>query len=449
MIAAARRDMGLDPEQFARAAAEDVGKSSVDILTSEVLPLLAAMRFLERSAEGILRPRRLGRKGLPLWLTGVDSEVQRVPFGTMLVIGPSNYPLMLAGIQAVQALVAGNTVVWKPGRGGRSIAEALAKVLKRAGLPDGLLRVTDESVAAAERELAGDVDKVFFTGSVPSGRAVLRQAAERVIPCVVELSGCDALIVLPGADLSRVVRALTFGMRLNGSSTCMAPRRVLLVGATETVKAQLVERLLEAFGTVETIGLAPSTCERLGVLLEESAALGGRVHGAMADGRMRPILVVDGSPAMGIAREDIFAPVLTLITLATTDDVVAAQAENPFGLTASIFGKEAECRALAERLEVGSVFINDVIVPSADPRLPFGGRRFSGFGVTQGAEGLLEMTAVKTVSVRRTKSTWHFDQLTKHHETLFMGFIQATYAGRWAERLRGLRESVRAGRHLR
>ena len=177
MIAAARRDMGLDPEQFARAAAEDVGKSSVDILTSEVLPLLAAMRFLERSAEGILRPRRLGRKGLPLWLTGVDSEVQRVPFGTMLVIGPSNYPLMLAGIQAVQALVAGNTVVWKPGRGGRSIAEALAKVLKRAGLPDGLLRVTDESVAAAERELAGDVDKVFFTGSVPSGRAVLRQAA--------------------------------------------------------------------------------------------------------------------------------------------------------------------------------------------------------------------------------------------------------------------------------
>ena len=105
----------------------------------------------------------------------------------------------------------------------------------------------------------------------------------------------------------------------------MAPRRVLLVGATETVKAQLVERLLEAFGTVETIGLAPSTCERLGVLLEESAALGGRVHGAMADGRMRPILVVDGSPAMGIAREDIFAPVLTLITLATTDDVVAAQ----------------------------------------------------------------------------------------------------------------------------
>ncbi len=449
MLANARNAIALDPELFFQASHESLRKTSVELLTSEVLPLLAGMRFLEQSAEEILRPRRLGRKGLPLWLTGIDSEVQRVPFGKVLVIGPSNYPLMLAGLQTVQALAAGNSVVWKPGLGGRDIADAFARVLQHAGLPDGLLRVTGESVAAAEREIAAGVDKVFFTGSVASGKAVLRQLAERVIPCVVELSGCDAFIVLPGAKMDRVVQAATFGMRLNGSSTCMAPRRLLLVGATQQQKDELVERLRTAFQAVEPVQVTASTQQRLEGMLAEATASGARVCGVASTEGMRPILVADGAPTLAIAQEDIFAPVFTVIELDDVAGVLEAQASNPFGLTASIFGNEAECKALADQLEVGTVFINDVIVPTADPRLPFGGRRQSGFGVTQGVEGLLEMTAIRTIATRKTSSTWHLEPITAAHGEFFAGFVRAAYGGGWRNRIRGMREVIRTGRNLR
>jgi acyl-CoA reductase-like NAD-dependent aldehyde dehydrogenase len=244
------------------------------------------------------------------------------------------------------------------------------------------------------------------------------------------------------------VKALTFGMRLNGSSTCMAPRRLLLVGAAQQQTDQLVERLLEAFQTVTPVRLSSRTYQQLGPLLRDASLAGARVHGHLADAMTRPILVADGTPAMAITQEDIFAPVVTLIALATANDVVAAQVESPFGLSASIFGDESTCRALADQLEVGNVFINDVIVPSADPRLPFGGRRMSGFGVTQGREGLLEMTAIKTVAVRRMRSTWHFDPMTDGHGGFFAGFIRTAYADRLGERIRGVRETIRTGRHL-
>ncbi len=449
VLARARNSMALDPDRFFREGRAETRKVSVDTLTSEVLPLLAGIRFLEKSAEEILRPRRLGREGLPLWLVGVSSEVRRVPFGRVLVIGPSNYPLMLAGLQTVQALAAGNSVVWKPGAGGSEVAETFAAFLKEAGLPDGLLRVTDESVAAAEREIEAGADKVFFTGSVPAGKAVLRRLAEKVVPCVVDLSGCDALIVLPGADVGLVVKALAFGMRLNGSSTCMAPRRVLLVGTTSQQKDTLVERLLVAFQSVEPVRLNTATHQRLGPLLEDAVADGARVCGVFSDEGMRPILVADGAPSMAVAQEDIFAPVVTLIALKDVAEVLAAQAANPFGLTASIFGPEAACRALAQKLDVGSVFINDVIVPSVDPRVPFGGRRMRGFGVTQGVEGLLEMTSIQTIAARsRLTGTWHLAPMTGHHGGLFAGVIRLTYANRLTEKIRGVKEAIRSVRRL-
>ena len=105
---------------------------------------------LERKAPSILRSQRLGASGKPVWLPGVTAEIERVPLGTVLVIGPSNYPLFLPGVQVFQALAAGNGVIWKPGRGGRSVALVVANALSQAGLPEGLLVVTGEDTAAAE-----------------------------------------------------------------------------------------------------------------------------------------------------------------------------------------------------------------------------------------------------------------------------------------------------------
>ena len=139
--------------------------SRAETLAAEILPLADACRFLEREAEALLAPRPLGRRGRPFWLTGSSVELRREPFGLVLIIAPSNYPLLLPGVQLLQALVAGNAVLLKPGRGGSRAARSLSSLLARAGLPDGLFSVLGESPVEATVAIEIGVDKVLLTGS--------------------------------------------------------------------------------------------------------------------------------------------------------------------------------------------------------------------------------------------------------------------------------------------
>jgi aldehyde dehydrogenase (NAD+) len=175
----ARRLLARRTAELCAAISPELARSSADTRVAEVLPLLAAGEYLEREAEEILAARRVGRHGRPFWLAGVTSEIQRVPMGRVLVIAPANYPLFLPGVQVLQALAAGNSVVWKPGRGGLAVALVFAEAMREAGLPEGLLEATEESVAAAEAAMSRGVDKVFFTGSAEAGRLVMRRLAER------------------------------------------------------------------------------------------------------------------------------------------------------------------------------------------------------------------------------------------------------------------------------
>ncbi len=431
---------------FASAMPRELTRNSVETRAAELLPLLAAAEFLEQRAEQILKVKRLGKRGLPLWLLGTDSEVRRVPFGTVLVIGPANYPLFVPGVQTLQALATGNAVVWKPGRGGKPVAELFAAAMDEAGLPQMLLRITEDSVGAGVAALHGTVDKVIFTGSAENARTVLRAASDRLIPCVVEASGCDAVVVLPSADVGQVVKALTFGMRLNGSATCMAPRRVLVFGEAN----ELIAGLTKAFESVPKVELASELWQELAVLLDEAEADGAKVIGDIGGVAVRPLLVLHAKPEMEIAKRDVFAPVLSVIGVSTWDEVVAAQETCPFGLTASIFGAESEARRFAERLNVGTVLINDVIVSTIDPRVPFGGRRLSGFGVTQGAEGLLEMTAAKVITAKRSTTTRQYEPTdSAAHVETFDGLIEAMHSRGWVQRLRGLTRILKAASNLR
>ncbi len=183
-------------------------------------------------------------------------------------------------------------------------------------------------------------------------------------------------------------------------------------------------------------------------LLDEAQASGAIVSGDPHASLLVPILVENGSPYMRIAQADIFAPVITAIEARDTAAVLAMDTRCPFGLTAAIFGEENAARALGDRLNVGTVTINDLIVPTADPRVPFTGRRGSGFGVTRGAEGLLEMTSPKTVAVRRGKSTRHYQPTAEVHESLFAAFTAMTHSSTLRERFSALRTLVTSARRL-
>ena len=392
-----------------------------DTLVCEVLPLLDAMRFLERRARGLLATQRV-RGGRPLWLRGISAEIHREPLGVVLILGPGNYPLFLPCVQAMQALVAGNAVCLKPAPGGEAAAAAVAQWLWQAGLPEHLLQLLDASAgpAAVDRGF----DRIVLTGSAETGVAVLRASATPLTPVTLELSGCDAAYIMAGADLPRVARCLSYGLTLNGGATCIAPRRVFVLESL----ALHVERLLVDM-------LVSSARDRLPMLrnqtlvhlLEQASAAGARLLQGAAD---LPVIVADARCDMELLQRDVLAPWLALIPVPDMATALVEDLKCPYALGASVFGPADAARRFARQIRAGSICINDLIVPTADPRLPFGGGGRSGFGRTRGAEGLMEMTAAKSVSVRRGTFLPHLAAPRPTDAVRFAKMINLLH-GRW------------------
>ncbi|MGF1578290.1 MAG: aldehyde dehydrogenase family protein [Gemmataceae bacterium] len=398
-----------------------------EIMAAEILPLAEACEFLERKAKSILKPRKLGRKGRPIWLSGVWTEVHKEPFGVVLVIGPSNYPLFLPACQVLQALVAGNAVLVKPGIGGTEALELLAKLLNQAGLDDDLITILPEPKNSVERAIDAGVDKIVMTGSAHTGQVVLRMAAEHIVPVVAELSGCDAAFVLGSADLDRVVRALTFSMRWNRSETCIAARRVFV---DRRIASKLERLLAEAVGKITQDWESTSGSVRAIPLLREALNRGARkIIGDVlpGDSGITPTILTDVPKECSLLQEDVFAPVVSIVAVESMEEALAASKQCPYALGATIFGEERQARELAKDIDAGIVLINDIIVPTADPRMPFGGRGRSGFGITRGAEGLLEMTTVKVISRRRGLCR-HLEQPDPTDAELFHRYLQTVHS---------------------
>jgi acyl-CoA reductase-like NAD-dependent aldehyde dehydrogenase len=438
LIRELRRLLAEHAPQLAEASASARQRPALESLTAEVLPLAEACRFLEREAGRVLAARRLGRGGRPLWLAGVRSEIHREPLGVILIIGPGNYPLLLPGVQLVQALAAGNAVVLKPGIGGTGAAHALAELVVRAGFDPHLVALLPESSEAARCAISARPDKVLFTGSAATGEKILGQLAPHLIPTTMELSGCDAVLVRADADLDLVVRALGFGLRLNAGATCMSPKRVLVHRSSATeLEGRLAQNLCRNRGNEylpsnRSAGLLTwAATESLRPVLDEALAGGAHlIAGEISDdGSVTLPLVLGGvSPSSRLLREDIFAPVLALVTVADDHEAVLRANDCPFALTASIFTRdEPTARLLAARINAGAVTINDLIIPTADARLPFGGRGRSGFGVTRGAEGLLELTTPKVITVSRGKFRPAFDPPEPGDEALFNAYLRLVH----------------------
>ncbi|HEX8678951.1 MAG TPA: aldehyde dehydrogenase family protein, partial [Chthoniobacterales bacterium] len=221
LLSACARDL-------ATAVAAVGSRPVAEKMVSEVLPLIEAARFLEKNAPRILRSRRFGRSGRPVWLRGSSFQVHRKPYGVVLIVGPSNYPLFIPLVQVLHALAAGNAVLVKPAEGASEPLRIFReRVLKASAIPRDLLQLLPEPPQAA-RVAARGADKVFFTGSTEHGRDLLRVLADRNTPSVMELSGADTVFVRSDADVARAAKAIAFGLRLNGGNTCMAPRSIVV-----------------------------------------------------------------------------------------------------------------------------------------------------------------------------------------------------------------------------
>lgn len=455
-------------KQLAAASAGARQRPITESLTAEVMPLAEACRFLERHAGRLLGHQKLGRRGKPLWLAGVHSEIERVPLGVVLIIGPGNYPLLLPGVQLIQALVAGNAVLLKPGVGGTSAALELCRLAVSAGFSPELISVLPESTNAVCAAIHSRPDKVIFTGSTATGELILAQLAPHLIPATMELSGKDAVIIRGDADLDLAFKALTFGLMLNGGATCMSPKRVFV---HQSMATELEGRLAQYFGqgiVSSTNALnakkrlpAPSSHAGTGSPVTSSDTESNKVlrrlisdalvRGAhliageiRSDGMLITPVVLAGVPAESeLLQRDFFAPVLAIITVTDDREAILRANDSRLALTVSIFSRdEGTARSLASQLNAGTVLINDLIVPTADPRLPFGGRKRSGFGVTRGAEGLLEMTTPKVVTVSRSKFRPAFEPPNAGDEKMFEAYLRLTHGPNFSSRWTALRSLI-------
>ncbi len=418
IVAGARFAIARQADNLSGLCISEQRTDAFETVTAELIPLCDALKYLAKKGATILASRQLGVRGRPLWLWGVRSTVRRAPHGTVLIIGTWNYPLLLTGVQVAQALAAGNRVLLKPAEGCEALTRILVRCFYDAGVPEQALVQLDSSPTAAASILNATttpqpVDLVVLTGSANTGRKVLEQTAKTLTPAIMELSGCDAVVVLPGADLDRVCSFVKFGLNLNSGATCIGPRRLLVEDSpmADAVVTRLCQRLDE---TDKHFVIHPVARAGVAQTIDEAIS-GGAIDATQhydaerlaATGEMRT-LVLDRVPMDAeIVSADLFAPVISVVRLKKSEDAVAAINQCRYRLAASVFGPRRAAIAMANQLNVGSVAINEMITPTADPRVPFGGRGSSGFGVTRGDEGLLAMTVPVVVSERRGRFALH------------------------------------------
>jgi aldehyde dehydrogenase (NAD+) len=324
-----------------------------------------------------------------------------------------------------------------------------------AGFPADLLQKLPATRDAGPRLAEADIDHLVFTGSDAVGRKLAARLGERLVPSTLELSGCDAMFVLADADVGMAAKAAWFGVTLNRGQTCIATRRVFV--HREKVAA-FTEELRKLAAGARPMGLVtPGQREVAERLIADAVGRGatplGRDAGPQRPGPhgMTPTFLLNAPADAAICREACFAPVAAVIPFDTVDDAVSLARRSPFGLGSSVFTADVNAaQELAARIPAGSVTVNDVLAPIAHPATPFGGRGASGWGVTQGAEGLLGMTVPQVVTVHRGRFRPHLDEAVKPdpdatHDIL-RGLLRWTHARGFRENLRGLWQMIRGVR---
>src|SRR6184192_888375 len=352
---------------------------------------------------------------IPLGKGFVDFTL-REPLGVSAQIVPWNYPLRLASRGLAPALACGNTVVAKPAaEAGLSIVR-LAELAAEAGCPPGVFNVVTggRETGAALASHPG-INHITFTGSVPTGIAIMKAAADNVVPVTLELGGKSPNIVFADADLERAAASAATTLMQNSAQTCTAPTRLLLEAPAHD---RFVELLATRIGTIrlgrglDNPDMGPVVSERqmqrvLGFIaagLKDGArAVAG---GRRADGAglnrgffVEPTLLDQVAPGTELGQEEIFGPVLTVTTFGSVDEAIAVANGTPYGLVTGVWTRDLS-RALTVAMAVksGQVRVNSYSVEGSIG-LPFGGYKRSGFGREQGVEALANYTQVKNVMI--------------------------------------------------
>lgn len=456
----AREIILAEMDEIALLIANESGKPVAEALSMEIAPVLDLMRHFARKAEKMLKPRKIDI-GLYGFL-GRSSKIVYQPLGVVGIIPAWNYPFSIPLGEVVMSLMAGNTVVLKPSELTPLVGLKIGEIFEKAGLPETVLQIiTGDGQTGAALVDAG-VDKIMFTGSVATGKKIAENAAKHLTSVVLELGGKDPMIVFADADLELAAAGAVWGAFCNSGQSCSSVERLYVEeSAAEELTRKIVEktkRLQQGAGYAKSTDIgAMSSQKQLEIVSDHVKSFEKDGAKILTGGRsnnlfFEPTVISGADNSMRAMREETFGPTLPIATFRTEEEAIKLANDSEFGLTASVWTKNlSKGRRVAERIEAGTVCVNEVLYTHGIGQTPWGGFKNSGYGRTHGVEGLMELVQPQHIHVNKLAilpNAWWLPYGADAVET-FKGFARHFASGSLLQTMRLAPQLFRRIRKLR
>lgn len=441
-------------EYIVEELSKDLGKTKSEALLMEVFPVLDCIKYYEKNAENILRNKKIKT---PIALMGKKSFVFYEPLGTVLIISPWNFPFNLSLIPIISAVLAGNTVVYKPAEDATYSATIIEKILKESGFEEDVVTfIYGKSSEIGDALIEGRPNKIFLTGSTATGKIIMEKAAKYLIPVELELGGKDPMIVFDDANITRAANAATWGSLLNCGQACIALERIYVQEKVydDFVKKVVanVKKVKQGWDTKGDVDIGSITgSNQIKIIkdqIKDAKAKGAKIliGGNVKDMFFEPTVLVNVDHSMKIMREETFGPVISIMKFKTEEEAINLANDSSYGLNASVWtaDKEKALRVSGE-IVTGGVAINNALTSSANFALPFGGTKQSGIGRYHGPYGLHAFSNIKAVMYEKGSKDqdiqWYPFRKDKYQR--FLATFKSLFSEKISEKIKGLPNMIK------